>query len=157
MDPEPCLGQRQKKKIARAARAARGDRSKCPQEKSEATNSLETKHLDSGATAEETDVGIDAFGRTGGGSSKYSSIEATNPLETKHLDSGATAEKTDVGSDAFGRTGVKADTQGCVRDSPSYSNQHEFIDPHCEDAGIVMSGTFSAQAVVLGALAAHDE
>jgi hypothetical protein len=76
MDPERCLGQRQQKKIERAAL---GDSSKCQREKLEVTT-WDTKHLDSGAIAEETDV---------------CSIEVTT-LDSKHLDSGATTEETDV-------------------------------------------------------------
>jgi hypothetical protein len=52
--------------------------------------------------------------------------------------------------------GARAGAQSCVRDSPPHPDKHEITDSHSEDAGIVMSGTSSAPAVVLEAFAALD-
>jgi hypothetical protein len=69
MGPVLCLGQRQKKKIAKAARAALGGTSNWQNEKSAVTTAADAKNLDRGTTSEKTDVRCNYFcGRTHGGS-----------------------------------------------------------------------------------------
>jgi hypothetical protein len=65
-----------------------------------------------------------------------------------------------VGSCKAGKSNARKQAQKHMKmamNSPSSCSMREYTDPHCEDAGIVMPGTFSAQAVVPGLFAAPDE
>ena len=126
MDPVPCLGQRQKKKLAKAAVLG---------ETSRVTNCADTNVLDGATASEKTYIGCHSGERTHGGSSKYSNEKSTetNHAEAKVLDEAIGFEKTDV-------------ERSCDR-ATHVDNNAWFTDPQFEDAGPSVPGTSIAQAM----------